>query len=839
MCCHRQVRKIASNSRPGLVLDAETMSGQHKVPQLPKALLSQLGSSGSVQKSRSNQKSRQQARKDVRQQKKQARVQPRDTRPIIKGPRKPAVAHNEPEPVQAAHVTVQKPRKQEPAPPAEQMLPKPAAPKISKTVQSALDQDDAEISRLEAKLGLKGKKRSKPGEDGLDELLGDIDDAVGIQGSNSPIKSVEDKSWLQNKRRRIEHASDTRPDDSHSASGDSDDVSLNQSELDHDTVSWSSNDMLSDVDDSDRASIESDHDDEPSSAKALPKPVRENPYLPPTTITAATAKYIPPSMRQNDAEQESMQRLRRQIQGQVNRLSEANMLNILAAIEDLYRSQPRQRVTELLIDILINLLNDPSVLNDTFIILHAGFIAAIYSIIGPDFGAQLLERLVELLNAHLDTTNSDTKQAANLVALLSQLYNFHLVACPLIYDFIRRFVTDTAQDTTDLLIRVIKHAGAQLHRDDASALKEIVAEVHAATTASASDGLSVRQRYMLETLDDLKKKRVKHGAAASATVAEHVTSMKKTLGTLKSRELRASEPLRITLADLNDTAKKGKWWLVGASYLDPAKMSQATGPKHDSSRPQTNVASIDNDRDAERLLLAKQQRMNTDVRRAIFMVIMSATDYKDAHVRLLELNLKKAQRSDIPRVLIHCLGAEAQYNHYYTLVAAQLAQDRKMMGTFQASLGSLMRRLGERPDNDNDDADAVDEADVPTSRQLLHLAAFYAHLISRVDMPIAVLEKLQFAYLQPKTSTFVQVLLIKVLLQCVDQKGKVNDSAVMQVFDKLASAPHMVIGLQHFIRTEVLGSQLVLASQRKSVEVACARVDEVLTEILSQARVNG
>lgn len=50
--------------------------------------------------------------------------------------------------------------------------------------------------------------------------------------------------------------------------------------------------------------------------------------------------------------------------------------------------------------------------------------------------------------------------------------------------------------------------------------------------------------------------------------------------------------------------------------------------------------------EAQKLLqLASAQRMNTDVRRAIFCVIMSGEDYVDAFEKLLRLDLQGKQVS--------------------------------------------------------------------------------------------------------------------------------------------------------------------------------------------------
>jgi hypothetical protein len=52
--------------------------------------------------------------------------------------------------------------------------------------------------------------------------------------------------------------------------------------------------------------------------------------------------------------------------------------------------------------------------------------------------------------------------------------------------------------------------------------------------------------------------------------------------------------------------------------------------------------------------LAAKQRMNTDVRRSIFSVIVTSADYEDAFERLMSLNLRCVRHGSV-KVLIMLL----------------------------------------------------------------------------------------------------------------------------------------------------------------------------------------
>jgi nucleolar MIF4G domain-containing protein 1 len=155
--------------------------------------------------------------------------------------------------------------------------------------------------------------------------------------------------------------------------------------------------------------------------------------------------------------------LRRQARGLLNKLSESNLISILSEVEKLYREYPRQSVTSTLSSLLLGLVCDRSSLQDSFIILHAGFIAAIYKIIGMDFGADIIQKLVEAFDQSGDGQGAfEGKESINLMSLLSQLYNFHVIGNTLIFDYIRLFLSEISEVNTEFLLKIIKSASLLL-----------------------------------------------------------------------------------------------------------------------------------------------------------------------------------------------------------------------------------------------------------------------------------------------------------------------------------------------------------------------------------------
>lgn len=685
--------------------------------------------------------------------------------------------------------------------------------------------DVAEISALEKKLGLKSKKLPKSfEEDGLGELLEGLD-----SGDESRKRKREGDEWLLRKRRKAE-IGDTDTDDVEDSS-DLEEDEDNVSEPDE-----NDEDMLEDsgVSEDDISEPDTEGDDFSGfdSDKGYTSPVRkvrENPFTAPVPPGAPSTKYVPPSLRKaSDSNTESIQRLRRQIQGLLNKLSEANLISILSEVEKLYQSNARQEVTSTLTDLLLSLFCDPSSLQSSFVILHASFIAAVYKTIGNDFGAETISELVERLDRYYkEMTNTASKEAVNLISLLSHLYTFHVISSNLVFDYIRLFLEELSEANTELMLKVVRDVGPQLRQDDPSALKDIVRVMQNAVGKLAAEGreVNVRTKFMVETIADLKNNKAKAATGGNGVAIEHITRMRKVLGSLNTSNLRASEPMRFGRKDLQDSDKKGKWWLVGASWKSNDNANGHEAQEIDEGQFAVTGEIIDSE-EADLLALARAYRMNTAVRRSIFVAIMSATDYQDAHLRLMKLRLKRSQEHEIARVVLRCAAAEEAYNPYYTLIASKLASEKKMKMAFQFSLWDFFKRMGEKGDLDGSDDEEDDEEQGVELKEIVNLAKMYGHLIAAGSLTLSILKVLNFVYLKDKAKVFVELLLVVVIRRSyeVSQNGA-DEKALGNILLRVADSPQVVKGLQYFIkkvvsRTDLAGTPKDQGTIRRGCNVA-------------------
>ncbi|KAF6826638.1 MIF4G domain-containing protein [Colletotrichum musicola] len=746
----------------------------------------------------------------------------------------------------------------------------PAARQPSRAVREKLAKDDAEIDQLERKLGLKKGRKSLPKafkDDGLEDLLGGL--SGGSDDDEGATERNEAREWLAHKRRKATGTLNPSNNE-YSGSDDYDKSDMSERNLlgdesgsdledhgeqndddgntDEETTASEGADSSGDEHDDELASHESFHEfDSETESTGLSKPerVRENPYLPPIAADAQVPKYVPPSMRAKSKGDDDLEaRIRRKLQGPVNRLTEASMISIVGEIEKVYREYPRGHTNNVLADLLMAQDCVPTSKPDTLLVLSAGFVAAVYKVVGVDFAAHFLTTLVEKFQQErqkaiqvVKEQRIPTKETSNLLTVLAELYIFRVIASNLMFDLVRLLLGDLSELNAELLLRIVRLAGPQLRKDDPLALKDIVGLIRPAVAKIGESNLSVRTKFMIETISDLKNNKLKAGEQDLAILNEHVTRIRKVLGALDTQKVKATEPLRVGLGDLENADKTGKWWLIGASWVGPGvreehertKQRSVSGGGDDGEDEEEGGDALVNDSDDlvthDYTKLAREQGMNTDVRRAIFIALVAAADYQDAYMRILKLRLNKYNRREVPNVLVQCAGAQLHYNPYYTLVAKKFCSDSRIKYAFQDTVWALFRRLGEPlfgEEPEEEDEEAADD------RRLINTAKMMGSLVADGSVSLAVLKPLNLAYIKDTTNLFVEVMLITVLQEC----GRVKNRKIEQALDVpfgTGLAPELARSVAYFLRKKVRNTDLLDDKKdAKKIRQACKVAETLL-----------
>ncbi|KAM9913894.1 hypothetical protein OXX69_001137 [Metschnikowia pulcherrima] len=584
---------------------------------------------------------------------------------------------------------------------------------------------------------------------------------------------------------------------------------------------------------------------------------KENPFVAPVPASenetgdseseSKPTKYIPPAMRRKLALESSgvsaeTLALQKAIKGPINKLSESNIGTIANEINALFLSNPRQAVNENVTSIIMDSVIQQGRLLDTFVYLHSALVVAIYRIQGVDFGAHFVQTLVERLEA-ARSDSQKSKEALNTASLLSSVYTFQLVSSKLLYDMIRDLIQDLSEENAEILLKIIRTSGNQMRGDDPSALKEIVLQVN--KSASALTQHSPRMQFLIDTIASLKNNKMKLENEASHQLT---IRLKKFLGTFVSGK--AADPLQVSLDDIRNVETKGKWWLVGSAWKGVDEQNQALA----------NIEMVNDILDSAEpnwLELAKAQRMNTDIRRAIFISIMSANDYIDAVTKLDKLALKKAQEREIPRIVVHCAVVEPAWNPYYGILAAKLCDSHSYRKTFQFMLWDLVKGFDGNDDDDEDDDVFTgfddSESDDDKLKKILNLGRLFGHLFAEGSLALHILRTVNFVSASADIKLFMEILLVTFLDQIarksqvnsigtglVGRKGmseqKFDDRTLIERILKAKDEPALLKGMSHFISRHLHSSDFVTGKkQRKRIQWGVKSMTDIIDEVAKEA----
>ncbi|XP_057660604.1 nucleolar MIF4G domain-containing protein 1 homolog [Diorhabda carinulata] len=526
-----------------------------------------------------------------------------------------------------------------------------------------------------------------------------------------------------------------------------------------------------------------------------------------TVITKKTeSKYVPPALREkkigegDEKRIEKLNRLRKQLKGLLNRLAESNMHNIASQIEQLYMENSRNDMNDTLTNLIMESLVSEVITPERLLIEHIVLVMVLHANVGTEVGAHFLQRVIKKFDESFRRDDEvENKTLDNIICIISQLYNFKLFDSKLMYEILGKLSSEIKEKRVECILHVLRSVGFNLRKDNPLALKSLIIDLQAkASIVSKDEKDNLRIKFMLDILLAIKNNNVNKIPNYDVSYPEH---LKKLLKGFIRKGNYATE-LNMTLEDLLKADERGKWWVVGSAWTG--------GVNTDEEKSQS---SIKTEGFSSKLLeLAKKQRMNTDVRRNVFCILMSAEDYMDAFEKLLKLGLKNTQEREIINVLLHCCLQEKQYNPYYGHLAQKFCDyNRKYQLAIKYSMWDKIKAMDEH-----------------SGTQLSNLAKLLIHLFIEKGLPISILKIMQFAELDKLTLRFTRQILLGILLhddleECLLVFSRVAQSDKLKMFRE-----SLRLFIHHFLLRNLKNDQIA-DNDKNLLEKRAKMVEKVLT----------
>uniref|UniRef100_A0A3P8TAC9 Nucleolar MIF4G domain-containing protein 1 n=2 Tax=Amphiprion percula TaxID=161767 RepID=A0A3P8TAC9_AMPPE len=656
----------------------------------------------------------------------------------------------------------------------------------------ANEQEDREIKKLERCLGLNKRKNKKTlpqsfVADGLDYILGMLDSgssAVGMYDDDDDMDIAKDNFEKLDENDSELSGEDEEDEDEMVSEGSEDD---NENEVDDDEEDDRSVDEMDEeeegeeeeLDDEEEVDDEEDKlnegdaaDSEDENEEEADDPDIKTSGSKSEAVTSTTGKYVLPHLRNigDDKRKAELEKLKRNVKGLLNRLSEPNMASICGQLEELYMSCSRKDMNDTLTEVLLAACVTPTLMPDRLLMEHVLLVSVLHHAVGLEVGAHFLETVVRKFD-DLYKKPSESKESDNLIAIVAHLYNFQVVHCALIFDILKLLVGTFTEKDIELVLFVLRNVGFALRKDDALALKELISEAQRKASDMGSKFKDqTRVRFMLETMLALKNNDMRKIPGYDP---EPVERLRKLQRTLIHRSAGGSDmKLRVSLDNLLAAEQVGRWWIVGSSWSGAPMISKQddTTTKHSTAEGQFSGKVLD---------LARKQRMNTDVRRNIFCVIMTSEDYLDAFEKLLRMGLKDKQEREIVHVLMDCCLQEKTFNAFYAVLGEKFcSHDHRFQVTFQFSLWDKFRELSNL-----------------SSSTFNNLVQLVSRFVQTKCLSLSILKVIEFGELDKPTVRFLRQLLTKLLKETEPEELAI-------IFGRISGIPKLGMlreGLKLFI----------------------------------------
>ncbi|KRY42600.1 putative myosin regulatory light chain [Trichinella spiralis] len=409
-------------------------------------------------------------------------------------------------------------------------------------------------------------------------------------------------------------------------------------------------------------------------------------------------------------EQAMAERVEKILKRFINKLSESNILVSSREVMELFRTNPQHVVKRVFTEVILDACFTAFRLPDRLLITISVLVGILHSTLSSNFSAYFVEMLVQKLEEKRTDENeqeieSNALQNGYLLVAYLCAMKASVTSYKLLMDIFNSLMQSGRCLDLQLLVPLVKNLGFVLRKACPSDLKDFVMSAIAKMEKHGSESSRAEAftNILMIDLNAIKNNNASKICHYDPDLIDHFTKLLRSCLSGKTPEM----PLAFGLMDILEASTKGRWWIVGSSYVVPVAGASKSGDLN-----QFNYSE-------DLLRLAKKNRMNTDLKRNIFCCILSAEDYLNAFEKLLKLNLSDKQEREI----IHILFLTTQFALWDKL---------KILKTLKKT-------------------------------QIQNLSSLIAHLFGSLALPISVLKVINFVEIEETMTDFLKRLFTKFL----------------------------------------------------------------------------
>ncbi|KAL8762464.1 MAG: hypothetical protein Q9184_001547 [Pyrenodesmia sp. 2 TL-2023] len=448
-------------------------------------------------------------------------------------------------------------------------------------------------------------------------------------------------------------------------------------------------------------------------------------YIPPARLRALQAQIT--DKKSKEYQRMAWEALKKSINGLINKVNVSNIKFIVPELftENLVRGR----------GLFCRSIMKAAASSSAFVSIYAAM-AAIINTKLPQVGELLVHRLIVQFKKAF-------KRNDKAVCLSSTMFIAHLVNQQVVHEILAAqilllLLNKPTDDGVEIAVGLTREVGQHLEEMSGPIALAVFDQFR---SILHEQDLDKRVQYMIEVLFQVRKDKYKDNPAIRDELDLVEEEDQITHRASLDDEIDVQDGLNVFKFDPEWEEHEEAYQKLKAEILGEA---EGSGDEE----YETGESSDDEDAKDEKDLEIKDQTNAdlTNLRRTIYLTIMSSLDFEEAVHKLLKVNLPVGQEPELPSMVVECCSQERTYSKFYGLIGERFAKlNRLWTELFETSFAKYYDTIHRYETN-----------------RLRNIARFFGHLLSSDAIGWHVLS---VVHLNEDETTSSSRIFIKILFQ--------------------------------------------------------------------------
>ncbi|KAL8950101.1 MAG: hypothetical protein Q9222_003846 [Ikaeria aurantiellina] len=389
-------------------------------------------------------------------------------------------------------------------------------------------------------------------------------------------------------------------------------------------------------------------------------------YIPPARLRALQAQIT--DKKSKEYQRMAWEALKKSINGLINKVNVSNIKFIVPELftENLVRGR----------GLFCRSIMKAAASSSAFVSIYAAM-AAIINTKLPQVGELLVHRLIVQIKKAF-------KRNDKAVCLSSTMFIAHLVNQQVVHEILAAqilllLLNKPTDDSVEIAVGLTREVGQHLEEMSGPIALAVFDQFR---SILHEQDIDKRVQYMIEVLFQVRKDKYKDNPAIKEELDLVEEEDQITHRASLDDEIDVQDKLNVFKFDADWEEHEEAYKKLKAEILGEAEGSDEEGYE-------SGESSDDDDEAKEEKELEIKDQTNTDLtnlRRTIYLTIMSSLDFEEAVHKLLKINLPVGQEPELPSMVVECCSQERTYSKFYGLIGERFAKlNRLWTELFEAS----------------------------------------------------------------------------------------------------------------------------------------------------------